>query len=64
MMPMNVTRFHEIFFSDKSEFGLDAFGKKMDRKEITIDKWTLDERGVPTKWLKSLVPVRGVPFLS
>lgn len=62
---MTVSKFFETFLGDNAEFGLDEFNRRMERKDIVLDPWKFNELiGFNERWLKSLVPVKGVPFLS
>jgi len=36
----------------------------MDRKDINLEKWQSGQDGIPCRWLRSVLPVKGVPFLS
>jgi len=36
----------------------------MERKEVDMEDWHPNEEGHPCRLLKSVIPVKGVPFLS
>lgn len=63
---MSVNLFFSLFFSDEAEFGIDEFSIKMKRKNVEITKWAKDSAtsDQPSKVMKQIVPVSGVPFLS
>eukprot|EP00347_Sterkiella_histriomuscorum_P016954 403351216 len=73
-MPLTINQFYERFFADQAPFGFDVFSAKMDRKDIQLELWnnssasTLDGKpcldNKPQRWLRSILAVKGVPFLS
>jgi hypothetical protein len=36
----------------------------MSRKVESFENWTTNKEGLPSRFLKTVVPVKGVPFLS
>jgi len=61
---MTVNEFFRCFLQDNAEFGFDIFSNLVGRKEIELEPWHSDEQGKPIRLLKTIIPVKGVPFLS
>jgi hypothetical protein len=61
---MTVNDFYRNFLSDRADYGFDVFSRLMERREVEMELWHPNEQGVPFRLLKSVIPVKGVPFLS
>ncbi|CDW77375.1 UNKNOWN [Stylonychia lemnae] len=62
--PLSVDEFYDSFLKDDAGYGFDVFSQKMERKDISLEKWTSGQDSIPQRWLRSVLPVKGVPFLN
>ncbi len=61
---MTVNDFYKYFLKDNADFGFDVFSRMMDRRNIEMDDWHPNDDNIPYKLLKSVIPLKGIPFLK
>lgn len=61
---MSVNDFFQNFYADNAKFGIDKFCIKMERKDVKLDKWSKADDGVLSRYIKQIVPVKGVAIFS
>ncbi|CDW81981.1 UNKNOWN [Stylonychia lemnae] len=71
ILPINVTQIFDIIFSDNATYSFKSHFEAIKSKDVTIDpNWdtkndtSTSKMKLPSKMIKQIIPVSGVPFLS
>lgn len=61
---MTVIDFYKYFLKDNADFGIDIYSRMMERRNIELEDWHPNEESIPCRLLKSVIPLKGIPFLK
>ena len=65
IIEISLQEYFDNLWSDEAKFGPKEFGKKVDHKEVQVEKWRLNKaNGRQIRVVRNVVPVKGVPFCS
>lgn len=65
IIEVSLQEYWDNLWSDTAKFGPKEYGKKVDHKEVQVEKWSINQAtGKRVRVVKNIVPVKGVPFCS